>query len=144
MDKKINTQKERKYKEYFDLYKNNNLIDKINYNDICKIVKMIKNDYKDKMKSENFDIVAQKIRLKNDIGKYNTPYINSLSGFFTAISSALFALFLQSLGIFNINIFFLSKTLSDSINMALKVAIFLALLWYIGKNLNDTTSKKII
>lgn len=135
----------RKYKEYLNIYLVNmhdNNIEKKNHDDLHKIIERIKKDYENNINNNELDIMTEKIRLKHIVGKYNTSVLSNVASFYIAISSGLFALFMQSMDIFNINIYFLSKTGSDLINMVLKVGIFLLLLWFIGKNLIDTEKEK--
>jgi hypothetical protein len=140
---------ERFYRECLEIYQEeikDNIKNKNDQDDILELKNKIREDYIEKINKNELDIISEKIRLEHNVGKYITPYANSIINFSVALFSGIFILYFQNSNIFDIKINFLPQLVVSIITPIIKMLIFLGLIWYVSKvivNKPDEKNKKI-
>ncbi|WP_238906643.1 hypothetical protein [Clostridium sp. YIM B02506] len=124
--------------------------DKNEYNEVKKDIEQtrklyenIKNYYYKKIKSDYRYLVFEKIRLERKLGKYNHKIIEFSVNYFIGIFSAVFALFLQSVNLFDvIKITVFSNDINSILNNMVKMITFFILLFGFMRMFDDKGSKE--
>ncbi|MDR3595043.1 hypothetical protein [Clostridium sp.] len=147
----LNKKKEKRfYKDCLEIYYEeikDSIKNKNDHYDILKLKNKIKEDYIEKINKNELDIISEKIRLEHNVGKYITPYMNSIINFSVALFSGIFILYFQSSNIFDIKINFLPQLVVSIITPIIRMLIFLGLIYYVSKiivNKPDEKNKLIL
>lgn len=139
-------EEEKFYKECLNLYEEdikNNMKNKNDHDDILELTNNIKSNYIEKINRNELDIMAEKIRLEHNIGKYNTTYIGYITSFYIAITSGVVGLYFQSSGIFNISkIKGFSDSANDTIIAVTRFITFIIILLVLTVLMGDRDTKK--
>lgn len=117
---------------------------KKDHDDIVMLKDKIEKDYRVKIKNNEIDIAAEKIRLEEAIGKYNTKVMEFSANLLIAMLAGIFGAFIQSIGVFNFipKIKWLSNSTNDLISNVGKVVIFVIMIYFLAKSFVGKDSKK--
>lgn len=113
------------------------------YQEARELYSEIRKYYLAKYKKDEYYLKVEKVRLEQQLGKYTSDIVNHNINLYIGIFSALVALLMESIGIFDvIKISAFSDDINSSLNNLLKVVTFLVILFSLIYSItSDKTTK---
>jgi hypothetical protein len=128
--------------EMFDAEKNKSQ-DDLDFNSAKKLYVDLKKYYLEKIKQDDKFINIERIRLQQELGNYTRDFVNTNITFYITFLSALGALLLQDIGLFDkIKITSFTEEINSSLSLFLKIIAFFAILGYLTYQMNFDKSSK--